>query len=525
MVYLFQTFWAWLLLALLLGVVFGWITCRKEKTSWFSGWVPYGLIAIALGLIFAITKFIAGRAGLWLDTALMFAIAYLLGCCIGCVFKQIFTPDTDVAAPVPAPAKPAAAVASKPAPASAPAKLAAAPAPTPAMAPVAAAAAPAPPPAPYLWQSLKDAAGITLTGTVPGEAVRSTILAAAKRATNGTVTDKMTVRSGAPDSFDLMATASLGHLGRLTSGAAAISGTAYSLMGLAPDMTTRDRVQAEAKSPPRGLSLAALNVNAAAPAPAPMPAPAAPPTPAPVAPATPVAAAAIPAAKPADEAMPKVPGEDLLPGKRPRGLKAARGGKADDLRRIKGIGPQNQARLNALGIWHFDQIAAWTPDEVEWTGAYLAFPGRIEREDWIPQAKVLASGAETDFSKRYERGEVASSLGAADVGEGFGDGAKPTGLPAPRGGKGDDLKLINGVGRSIEEKLHQLGIWHFDQIAKMSEAELRYISNFSGFPGRAIRENWAGESRILASGGETEHSKAVKAGKIPSSLDDPDKKA
>lgn len=83
------------------------------------------------------------------------------------------------------------------------------------------------------------------------------------------------------------------------------------------------------------------------------------------------------------------------------------------------------------------------------------------------------------------------------------------------------MKLINGVGRSIELKLHQLGIWHFDQIAAMNDEELKFISHFSGFPGRALRENWKAEADTLGKGGETDHSKAVKAGKIPTSLDAP----
>jgi NADH-quinone oxidoreductase subunit E len=65
---------------------------------------------------------------------------------------------------------------------------------------------------------------------------------------------------------------------------------------------------------------------------------------------------------------------------------------SDDLKLIKGIGPQNEARLNALGIHRLDQIAAWTAAEAQWVGSYLAFPGRIEREDWIGQAKALIAG-------------------------------------------------------------------------------------------------------------------------------------
>lgn len=77
-------------------------------------------------------------------------------------------------------------------------------------------------------------------------------------------------------------------------------------------------------------------------------------------------------------------------GKRPPGLDAARAGQPDDLTRIKGVGPGNSLRLNGLGIYHFDQIAAWTRDEITWVGTYLAFPGRIDREDWVGQAKTLS---------------------------------------------------------------------------------------------------------------------------------------
>ncbi|MGX8011423.1 ATP-binding cassette domain-containing protein [Mesorhizobium sp. ORM8.1] len=71
-------------------------------------------------------------------------------------------------------------------------------------------------------------------------------------------------------------------------------------------------------------------------------------------------------------------------------LDAPRGGKADSLIRIKGIGPVNEKKLNEHGIFHFDQIAAWKKADIEAAEAYLAFDGRITREDWIGQAKALA---------------------------------------------------------------------------------------------------------------------------------------
>ncbi|MEL6324296.1 MAG: NADH-quinone oxidoreductase subunit NuoE [Pseudomonadota bacterium] len=98
----------------------------------------------------------------------------------------------------------------------------------------------------------------------------------------------------------------------------------------------------------------------------------------------------------------------LIDANRPETLEAAPD-TPDDLKRIKGIGPKNEEALNALGIYTFRQIADWTPDNVDWVEGSLSFPGRIGREDWISQAKVLADGGETEFAKRVDAGEVESS--------------------------------------------------------------------------------------------------------------------
>jgi NADH-quinone oxidoreductase subunit E len=79
-------------------------------------------------------------------------------------------------------------------------------------------------------------------------------------------------------------------------------------------------------------------------------------------------------------------------GSRPAALAAPRTDKGDDLQRIKGIGPVNEKRVHELGIYHFDQIAAWTREEIRWVGTYLSFPGRIDREQWVSQAANLAAG-------------------------------------------------------------------------------------------------------------------------------------
>jgi predicted flap endonuclease-1-like 5' DNA nuclease len=64
---------------------------------------------------------------------------------------------------------------------------------------------------------------------------------------------------------------------------------------------------------------------------------------------------------------------------------------ADDLTLIGGIGPKIQDVLNSLGIFHFRQIAGWTPENTAWVDEYLSFSGRITREGWIEQAAVLVN--------------------------------------------------------------------------------------------------------------------------------------
>ena len=71
---------------------------------------------------------------------------------------------------------------------------------------------------------------------------------------------------------------------------------------------------------------------------------------------------------------------------------APRDGGADDLKKISGVGPKLEETLNSLGIWHFDQVAALTKDDIAWVDERLRFKGRIERDDWVGQAKKLAGG-------------------------------------------------------------------------------------------------------------------------------------
>ena len=92
---------------------------------------------------------------------------------------------------------------------------------------------------------------------------------------------------------------------------------------------------------------------------------------------------------------------------KPQGLQAARGGKPDDLKIIKGIGPKLEALCHSLGFYHFDQIAHWTAEEIAWVDDNLeGFKGRVTRDAWVEQAKILAAGGETGVSSHAEKGGV-----------------------------------------------------------------------------------------------------------------------
>lgn len=103
------------------------------------------------------------------------------------------------------------------------------------------------------------------------------------------------------------------------------------------------------------------------------------------------ASAAKPAAAKPAAAAPKVEAvaaEGV--GSKPQGLGAARGGQADDLKKIEGIGPALEKLCNEMGVFHFDQIAAWGEAEIAWMDSNLkGFRGRVTRDKWVAQAKLI----------------------------------------------------------------------------------------------------------------------------------------
>lgn len=111
-----------------------------------------------------------------------------------------------------------------------------------------------------------------------------------------------------------------------------------------------------------------------------------------------VAAAAAPK-KPAKKAEAKkaapkaeAPAAEVAAEKPGNLLTEARGGKADDLKKISGVGPKLEGILHENGVFHFDQVAAWTKAEIAYMDDQLSFKGRIERDEWLKQAAEFMKG-------------------------------------------------------------------------------------------------------------------------------------
>lgn len=114
--------------------------------------------------------------------------------------------------------------------------------------------------------------------------------------------------------------------------------------------------------------------------------------------------------QPQPQAQPEPPPPQPRPlalERRPQGVAAPRGGLADDLTLITGVAPKIERTLNSLGIYHYEQIAGWSDENVAWIDRFLSFKGRIARERWVEQAAALARGeAALTPARRYLDGEI-----------------------------------------------------------------------------------------------------------------------
>lgn len=160
---------------------------------------------------------------------------------------------------------------------------------------------------------------------------------------------------------------------------------------------------------------------------------------------------------------------------------------ADDLTTISGIGGWIKEKLNVLDIYTFRQISNFTKEDVQIvTEAIEYFPGRIERDEWILQAKELIriAGDKSALLKRIRerQGQIYyDRLGIAHKHE------------------ANNLTLIDGLGLWVEERLNTLGIYTFDQISKLTHTDIETITEvLEIIPGRIEQDNWVGQARELA---------------------------
>lgn len=169
-------------------------------------------------------------------------------------------------------------------------------------------------------------------------------------------------------------------------------------------------------------------------------------------------------------------------------------GAADDLLIIKGIGPKLNGLLNGLGITRFDQIANWTAGDVDKVDDHLGeFKDRIGREEWIPQAKLLAAGNHSEWERIYGTvKKVVMGAGAVAL--------TAIGIPAAVG-DADDLLQIKGIGPKLNTLLISLGVTRFDQIAAWGAAEIDKVDDHLGnFKNRITRDSWVEQAGLLAKG-------------------------
>ncbi|MEC8264617.1 MAG: hypothetical protein VX011_03700, partial [Candidatus Thermoplasmatota archaeon] len=163
----------------------------------------------------------------------------------------------------------------------------------------------------------------------------------------------------------------------------------------------------------------------------------------------------------------------------------------DDLQVIKGIGPFIEEKLNALGITTYRQIANMTAKlEDEVNEAIEFFPGRVKRDQWVAQAKMLLGEDVKLDEKALKQAEELERI--AEKAEKI-DFAT---LGVASASEKDDLKAIKGIGPFIEEKLNALGIYTFRQVGNMTpeiEEEVNVAIEF--FPGRVKRDEWARQAR------------------------------
>lgn len=158
--------------------------------------------------------------------------------------------------------------------------------------------------------------------------------------------------------------------------------------------------------------------------------------------------------------------------------------KKDNLQIIKGIGPRIEEKLNKLGINSYHQISLLTKNQIQLIRTALdIFPGRIEQDNWVQQAKEL-----------YQENEVLTPETAKiAIQELIGNK-----IPRASAKNKDDLKLIKGIGGFLEKKLNNIGIYTFEQISTFDKDIIETVTvAIEFFPERIQRDKWVKQAKEL----------------------------
>ena len=183
----------------------------------------------------------------------------------------------------------------------------------------------------------------------------------------------------------------------------------------------------------------------------------------------------------------------------------------DDLKAIKGIGAKIERQLHAAGVYRIAQIAHWNDHNAEAFGTHLRSKGRVEREEWILQAKQLynaevakSADSESEISKETVGGQKGSDRVAQTnatekfAGEDVTFDKELGVLFRRRPKKVDDLTRIKGIGKVLSGRLNKSGVYRFQQIALWTPEMVEAFSQrLKSFQDRMRRDRWIEQASQL----------------------------
>ena len=204
---------------------------------------------------------------------------------------------------------------------------------------------------------------------------------------------------------------------------------------------------------------------------------------------------------------------------------------AQDLTAIRGIDAATSVVLAREGVTRYEQLSAWNEGDVARINRALGGMRRVQEENWIEQAKILATGGMTAFARRRksnaaagapaapqlvspspDQGNVvnlatyttaAASAGSTTAGE---TNADPSGVAADV--SGDDLEQINGITPEISRLLREQGITRYAQLARLDDAGANRLNGLLGIEQRVQREQWR-EQAAAFSGQSSSSDRAI----------------